>query len=85
MHVPTGAIIPVFIVSFIVLAYQYFRINPDRRVWNLHFGMMFGALLLMIATNVLSETWLSPLFFVLALFWLGTSIYLFRQMPPRQR
>jgi hypothetical protein len=44
MNIPTAAIVPLFLISFVLLAFQYFRINPDRRLLNLHFGLMIGAI-----------------------------------------
>ncbi len=81
MEIPTGAIVPLFIVSFIVAAYEYFRINPDRRVLNLHFGLMVGAVVLMFTAIFLTEPALSPIFFALGLLWLGLALYLLRHLP----
>ena len=82
VHIPDGAIIPLYIASFIMLAIQYFRINPERRVLNLRFGLMVGAIALMFITVFLGNLPLSLVFFLLALFWLGLTLYLFRHMPP---
>ncbi|HME25543.1 MAG TPA: hypothetical protein VKI44_30125 [Acetobacteraceae bacterium] len=82
MHIPYGAIIPLYIASFIMLAFQYFRINPERRVMNLRFGLMVGAVALMFITVFLGNLPLSPVFFLLALFWLGLTVLLSRHMPP---
>jgi hypothetical protein len=82
MQIPMGAIIPLFLVSFIMLAFQYFRINPERRVMNLHFGLMVGAVALMFITVFLANMFLSLVFFLLALSWLGVTLFLFGHMPP---
>ena len=82
MHIPNGAIIPLYIASFIMLAFQYFRTNPERRVMNLRFGLMVGAVVLMFITVFLGNLPLSLVFFLLALVWLGLTVYLFRHMPP---
>jgi len=82
MEIPSGAIIPLYIASFVVLAIEYFRVNPERRVLNLHFGLMGGAVVLMLADVFLVERFLSLVFFALALFWLGLSLYLLRHLPP---
>ena len=73
---------PLYIVSFIILAIQYFRINPERRVLNLRFLMMLGAVALLFNTVFFGRTHLSLAFFLVALFWLGLSLYLLRMMPP---
>jgi hypothetical protein len=82
MQISNFAIIPIYIVSFIILVIQYFRINPDRRILNLRFLLMLGAVVLLFATVFFSPMHLSLAFFLLALFWLGLSLYLLRMMPP---
>ena len=82
MRIPNGAIIPLYIASFIMVAFQYYRINPERRLLNLRFGLMVGTVALLFATVFLGNFSLSPVFFLLALFSLGLSLYLFRRMPP---
>jgi hypothetical protein len=82
MRIPNFAIVPIYIVSFIILLVQYFRINPDRRLLNLRFVLMMGAVALLFCTVFFSRTHFSLAFFLLALFWLGLSLYLFRMMPP---
>ena len=82
MQIPTGAIMPLFIASFVMLVFQYYRVNPDRRVLNLQFGLMTGAIVLMIAAVVMAGPFMSPILFVLGLFWVGLTLYLFRHLPP---
>lgn len=82
MYIPSGAIIPLFIASFIILTVQYYRLNPDRRLLNLQFGMMFGAVVLVFANVMLTGGMLSLIFFALGLVWLGISLFLLRYMPP---
>ena len=82
MQVSTSAIVPLYIVSFLMYLFQYRRIDPDRRVLDLRFGMMLGAVLLMFASNLLSDMVPSVIFLGLALFWLGLALYLFRMLPP---
>jgi hypothetical protein len=82
MYIPNGAIVPPLIASFVILAFQYYRIDPDRRVFNLRFGLMVGAIVLMLAAVFMQDWDISLIFFVLALFWLGLSLYLLRYLPP---
>jgi hypothetical protein len=82
MNIPTSAIVPFYIVSFVLLAFQYFRVNPDRRLLNLRFGMMFGAIVLAFVQILMPEPTLSLVLFLLALFWLGLTLFLFRLLPP---
>jgi hypothetical protein len=82
MHIPNGFIMPLYLVSFILVSFLYFRVNPDRRMLNLHFGMMAGAVVLMLATIFFAQGMLSLAFFALALVWFGAAVYLFRYVPP---
>jgi hypothetical protein len=84
MGIPTGAIVPLFIASFALLYYQYYRINPDRRLLNLRFGLMAGAVALMFVAIALGSQLASLVLFALGLLWLGLSLYLFRFLPPRE-
>ena len=84
MEIPTSAIAPLFIASFILLAFQYYRIDPDRRLLNLHFGMMLGAVLLIFLRIMLPGPDLSMVLFALGLGWLGVTLYMFRHLPPRK-
>ncbi len=65
-----------------MLAFQYYRINPDRRVLNLQFGLMAGAIVLMFLAISMADPFMSLVFFGLGLFWLGLTLYLLRYMPP---
>ncbi len=82
MHISNFAIVPLYVASFIMLAFQYFRVNPARRVLDLRFGLMAGAVILMLASVALSNFPVSPVLFLLALFWLGLTLYLFGFLPP---
>jgi TctA family transporter len=82
MRVPDGVIIPLYLASFVMLAIQYLRVDPVRRVVNLRFGLMVGAVVLIFASVGLADRSLSLVFFLLALFWFGLTLYLFRFLPP---
>ena len=82
MYIPNGATIPLYIASFLMLCFQYYRINPDRRVLNLQFSLMAGAIVLMFTAIFMANAFMSLVFFVLGLFWLGLTLYLFRFLPP---
>lgn len=81
IYIPSGAIVPLFIASFVLLAYQYFRVNPDRRVLNLRFGLMLASLSFMIV-EVAMPQW-SLVWFLLALCWFGWTIVLLRRVLQR--
>jgi hypothetical protein len=82
IRIPNFAIIPLFIVSFILLSFQYYRVSPERRVLNLRFLMMLGAMVLLFTTVSLKDRSLSLVFFLLALLWFGVSLFLLRFLPP---
>ena len=80
MSIPNSAITPLYLVSFVLFAIQYFRLNYDRRLMNLHFGMMLGAIVLMFLTAFVVARWFSWAFLLGGLLWLGVAIYLLRKM-----
>ena len=80
MHIPISVILPFFVLSFILLAFQYYRISPDRRILNLQFGMMLGSLVLLLAL-VGYPQW-SVFFLPLGLLWFGATLALMRTLPP---
>ena len=80
MQISSFAIAPLLVASFVICAFQYYRVNPDRRLLNLRFGMMLGAVVLLFA--VIGKPRWSLELFVLAIVWLGLSIYLLRSLPP---
>ena len=51
-----------------------------RRLLNLRFVLMFGAIAFAVATDMLPQ-W-SYQFFVVAVVWFGTTLGLLRTMPP---
>ncbi|HET8997132.1 MAG TPA: hypothetical protein VFN42_10745 [Acetobacteraceae bacterium] len=40
MIIPSGIIMPLFFVGFAMTCYQYYHIDPRRRVLNLRFAIM---------------------------------------------
>jgi hypothetical protein len=82
MVIPTSAIVPLYLASFVMLALQYYRLNPERRLLNLQFALMLAALVLALLRIALPDPVLSVVLFVLALIWVGFSLYMFRHMPP---
>jgi hypothetical protein len=82
ISIPTGFIAPLFLVSFVLLLLQYYRLHSERRVLNLRFMLMAGAIALLFATVFFSNQPFSLAFLLLALLWLGLSVWLLRFMPP---
>ena len=76
------AIVPLCVVTFVMFAYQYFRINPERRVLNPQFGLMVSTIVLMIGAVYASREALALILFTLTLLLFGLSIYLARKLPP---
>ncbi|HKD74574.1 MAG TPA: hypothetical protein VKB76_03735 [Ktedonobacterales bacterium] len=79
-HISSFAIAPLFIASFMLAGFQYFRINPMRRVLNPQFGLMFGAIVLVVAAGTVPR-W-SLVLFAVSVVWLATTLFMFRTMPP---
>jgi len=84
MNIPTGAILPWFLVTFVWLAYQYYVVNPDRRLLNVRFVLMVGAIALTLLYLMASpHTGIFPVvFLLLGIAWLGAAAVLHRLMPP---
>ena len=84
MYIPTGAILPCFLAAFVWLAWQYFIVNPDRRLLNARFILMAGAITItFLYLMAIPHTGIIPLvFLLLGLAWLGAAMVLQRLMPP---
>ena len=82
MRIPSGVIVPLFLASFVLFGVQYYRLNHDRRLMNLQFGMMLGAIVLMLTVVFFRGALFSWVLFLLGLLWIGLSIYLLRKLPP---
>ncbi len=82
-------IILLFLAAFLLTVWQYFTIDPKRRVLNLRFVMMVGAIAAAIGYPLFNvgfpgDRHASWLFLALGLFWLASAAYLLRHMPPRE-
>lgn len=79
-HISSFAIAPLFIASFMLAGFQYFRINPARRLLNPQFGLMLGAMVLAVTAGTVPQ-W-SLVLFAVSVVWLATTLLMFRTMPP---
>jgi len=93
MHIPISLTVVLFLAAFILTAFQYYRIDPRRRVLNLRFPIMATAAagacsLPFVAARLNQDPALqakfSVIYLVVAVICLGASYLLFRRMPPRQ-
>jgi len=87
--VPRFIIILLFIAAFLVTGWQYNRIDAKRRVLNLRFALMIGAIVGALGYNFINQIFpdnrhASWLFLALGLFWLATAYHLLRRMPVRR-
>ena len=84
MSIPTGAILPCFLAAFVWLAYQYYVVNPDRRLLNMRFTLMAGAIVLtLLYLMAIPHEGIFPLvFLLLGVAWLACALILHRRMPP---
>jgi heme O synthase-like polyprenyltransferase len=87
--VPMPIIILLFLVSFFLATWQYVQIDPRRRVLNVRFGLMVGAIAAAIGYPLFvfqhpDDRLASWLFLGLGLFWICSGYYLLRRMPPRE-
>ena len=82
MVIPTGVVMPIAIASFLVLLFQYWRINPEKRLLNLQFPLMIGALALMVLEISFAGQSVTLVFFLLASLVLAIAVFLLRFLPP---
>ena len=87
MIIPSGLIFLPLLIAFLMLCYQYYRQDTEIRVRNLRFALMASGVVLMIAYLVLSSGSVypgvvSPVFLVLAIGLLATSVRLLWRMKP---
>jgi hypothetical protein len=87
MIIPTAVIAPICVLSFLLLGFQYWRINPHRRVLNLQFCLMLGVVVLMLTRTVMPY-WLgdpsvvSMVLLAITVLCFGITLLLFRTLPP---
>jgi hypothetical protein len=87
--VPSPLIILSFLATFILCSWQYYRIDPERRVLNARFGLMFSSIVGAFGYPIYlyeypGDRRMSWIMFVAAIVWLGLAWYLLRRIPPRE-
>jgi hypothetical protein len=88
--VPLFIIFLLFLSAFALMLWQYFVLDPKRRILNVRFLMMLSAAAADIGYPLYRNTHphdrqMSWLFLGLGLFWLASAYYLLRQIPPREQ
>jgi predicted Abi (CAAX) family protease len=87
---PTFIIVLLFLTAFMLLVWQYFKIDPRRRILNVRFAMMVAAIATDIGypihvSNHPGDRYMSWVFLLLGLFWVALALVLLRTMPPPER
>jgi len=87
--IPSFFVILPFLVAFVVIIWQYHQIDPRRRILNLRFALMVGAVVAIFYYIFHSfyypdDRHTSWLFEALGLLWLVWGWWLLRRMPPRE-
>ena len=80
MVIPSSITFLIYVASFLVLYYQYYKRSFTRFDFGIHFWLMAGALALMFAAVFLTEGLFPLVLFGLALLWLVISFYLLYRM-----
>ncbi|HEY1930614.1 MAG TPA: hypothetical protein VGG99_01255 [Acetobacteraceae bacterium] len=86
---PKSIIILLFLATFILCAFQYYRIDPEWRLLNVRAGLMITSIMGASGYPIYDylhpgDRWMSWLLFALAIVWIVTSYYLLRRIPPRE-
>jgi len=92
MVIPTAIIMPLFLVAFVLTGYQYYHVDPKRRVLNLRFAIMSVTIIGAVTYPLVSylygtETRLPTLsqgYATTALLCLAVACVLLRRMPPAE-
>ena len=92
MIIPSGIIMPLFFVGFIMTCYQYYHIDPRRRILNLRFLIMavttVGAVSFPVVQNYYGGTaLLAPLtegYTAAGVLCLVAAYVLLKRMPPAE-
>jgi uncharacterized membrane protein YccC len=87
--VPTTIIFLLFLVAFCMAVWQYYQIDPRRRIFNQRFGVMAGCIVAMLfyvlRINAYPDDWrMSWIFLGLGVGALAYARFLSRRMPPRE-
>ena len=85
MIIPTSVIVPLFLAAFVLLSFQYFVVNPDRRLLNLRFALMASDIVLTLVYVLTPDrhtSLLSKVFLALGVSWLAMALLLLRTLPP---
>lgn len=87
--IPTILIFLPFLAAFCLTTWQYYQIDPRRRILNLRFMLMASAIVAMFfylfhVFNYPDDRRTSWIFEALGVIWLGWSWWLLRRMPPRE-
>jgi len=87
--IPEVFIIVSFLTAFGILLWQYFQIDPRRRILNLRFLLMVAAIVatfyyIVHAQVEPDDRHTSWMFQALGLLWIAWGWWLLRRMPPRE-
>ncbi|HUB46421.1 MAG TPA: hypothetical protein VMB73_15675 [Acetobacteraceae bacterium] len=87
--IPTFFVVLPFLAAFVLIIWQYHQIDPRRRILNLRFALMLGAVVAIFyyifhAYNNRGDRHTSWMFEGIGLIWLAWGWWLLRRMPPRE-
>jgi len=87
--IPMPLIILPILAAFVLISYQYYRIDPEQRFLNLRFVMMVAAIVMAFGYPIYDffhprDRHASWVFLALAIIWLAVAYHLLRRVPPRE-
>jgi len=83
MTIPYWINIVISIATFVLALFEYYRVDPEDRVWNRYFGLAVGAILIALINIFMKDPWPSLGLFLLAVIWSGVTLYQLRILPER--
>ncbi len=92
MVIPNAVVVPLFLVTFVLACYQYYCVNPKRRMLNFRFGLMVAGIVGGFSYPLVrfqlsghpSRQLVSFIYLAVALFCVSAAYFLLRRMPARE-
>ena len=83
MSVPSWITILVCMLTFLVALFEYYRVDPEKRILNPYFWLALVAIVMAVVNIFSPDPGWSGWLFLLAVVWCGVTLYQLRRLPRR--
>jgi multisubunit Na+/H+ antiporter MnhE subunit len=83
MTIPYSINILICLVTFVAALLEYYVVDPERRIFNLHFGLAVAAIVLAFVNIFMKDTAPSVWLFLISVVLCGFTLYQIRLLPQR--